>query len=84
MAMPESPEPTTWNQVKAMLEAQDKKISTIAEGIADSHPRIVRLEKTVDTLAEDMKFVRVALKTLTTDMKDVKDRLTTTETKLSA
>ena len=50
--------PVNWNEVKALLEAQDRKITTIAEGMADIHPRIVRVETKVDALGEDVKDLK--------------------------
>lgn len=55
------PEPVNWNEVKVLLEAQEKNIAFIAEGMADIHPRIVRLEKTAASLTEDMKLLRPAV-----------------------
>jgi len=58
-----------------MLEAQDKNIATIAEGMADIHPRIVKLEKTVDSLGEDMKLIKPAVQKNTKDIEAIRATL---------
>lgn len=66
-------EPIDWGEVKAFLENQDKNITIIAEGMTDIRPRILKLEDTVDSLVEDNKLFKAAIRTLIRGVGEVKN-----------
>ena len=72
-------EPIAWNEVKALFESQEKKITFIAEGMADIHPRIVRLEEFVASLTEDMGLLKPAVQRIERRLSSVDERLKTVE-----
>ena len=85
VAMPTSmPEPVNWNEVKVMLEAQGHEITVIAEGFADVHPRIVRIETAVASLVEDMKLMIPAVQSNTKDSQEIKKGIERLEGRLTA
>jgi len=65
-------EPVNWNEVKVMLEAQDKNITVIAEGFADIRPRIVRMEKSIESLVEVTNLMLPAIQGATKDIREIK------------
>ena len=52
------PEPVNWNEVKMLLETQDKKMTIIADGVADVQKRLIRVETSVDALTDDVKDIK--------------------------
>ena len=49
------------NRTRALIEAQDKKISTIAEKVTSLDERMERVENRLDTLESDVKVIKAVV-----------------------
>ena len=92
---------TSENQAQrtnVLLEAIQKEIGMIAEGMADVHPRVVKLETSVQSLVDDMALLKSAVQANTRgiqantediqentkDIKEIKVHLERIESRLEA
>jgi len=72
MAAPAEP---TWNQVKAVFEDQDKKLTVIAENVGALRSEFTTFKMALDDVAGDVKLLKPAVQKNTQDIEAIKATL---------